>query len=257
MTASTRPAEMTLWRLEAVRLWRTRRWLIVFGVYAAFGALGPVTARYFEAIVGRVGGGVQITAPAPTPAEGIGQFLSNASQLGLLAVVVVAAGALAVDARPEFAAFLRTKVSQPWRLLLPRFVVSTAVAAAALAVGTAIAWGLTAALIGAPEAGALLVGTLYGILFLAFAVAVVAAVAGFARSQATAVFGALIVLLALPILAIADPLSAWLPSGLLGAAAAMVEGVPAAEFLRSALVTVVLTVALLAVALRRFAAREL
>jgi ABC-2 type transport system permease protein len=248
---------MTLWRLEGARLWRTRRWMIVFGVYAFFGVVGPLTARYLSAILATFGGGVEVVAPEPTPAMGIGQFLSNASQLGLLAVVVVAAGALAVDARPEFAAFLRTKVSEPWRLLLPRYVVSTAAAVAALVVGTGLAWLLTLALIGAPPAGALVGGTLYGALFLAFAVAVVTAVAGYARSQATTVFGALILLLVLPILAIADPVADWLPSDLVGAAAAMVEGAPAGEFVRSALVTVVLTAAALALGLRRFLTREL
>jgi ABC-2 type transport system permease protein len=258
VTAATgRPPAMTLWRLERARLWRTHRWMIVVGVYAAFGALGPVTARYFDAILTRFGGDLEVTVPDPTPAAAVGQFLSNTSQLGLLAVVVVAAGALAVDARPEFAAFLRTKVSQPWRLLLPRYVASTVVAGLALVLGTAIAWVLTASLIGAPPAVGLLLGTAYGLLYLAFAVAVVAAMAGYTRSQATTVFGALILLLALPILGIADAVAVWLPSELVGAAAAMTEGVPASEYVRSAVVTLAVTAAALAVALRRFAAREL
>jgi ABC-2 type transport system permease protein len=257
VTGTGTSSSMTLWRLESARLWRTHRWLIVVGLYAAFGALGPVTARYFDAILARFGGGIEVTVPEPTPGAAIGQFLSNTSQLGLLAVVVVAAGALTLDARPEFAAFLRTKVSQPWRLLLPRYVASTAVAGLALALGTGIAWLLTASLIGSPPAVPLLLGTVYGLLYLAFAVAVVAAVAGYTRSSATTVFGALILLLALPILGIADTVAVWLPSELVGAAAAMTEGVPAGEYLRSAVVTAVLTVAALAVALRRFAAREL
>jgi ABC-2 type transport system permease protein len=249
---------MTLWRLERARVWRTRRWLIVVGVYAFFGALGPVTARYMEQILTRFGGGVEIAAtPPPTPANAIGQFLGNAGQLGLLAVVVVAAGALAVDARPELAAFLRTKVSSAWRLLLPRYATSVALAGGALVLGTAVAWVLTAALIGAPPAGPLVVGTLYGLLFLAFAVAVVAALAGYTRSQATTVFAALAVLLAFPLIGIVDVVGAWLPSELLGAAAAMVEGAPASDFARPVLVTLVATAALLVVAVRRFDQREL
>jgi ABC-2 type transport system permease protein len=259
MTAvATAPsARMTLWRLELARLWRTRRWLIVVGVYGFFGAIGPLTARYMEEIITRFGGGVEMTAPPPTPAAGIGQFVGNASQLGLLAVVVVAAGALALDARPELAAFLRTKVQQPARLLLPRYVVSTVAAAVGLVVGTALAHALTVALIGAPPAGAVIVGTLYGILFLAFAVALVAVVAGYTRTQATAVFAALIILLMFPIFGIADAIQVWLPSELLAAVAAMVEGAPAGDYVRSAVVTVVVTIGLLIVAVRRFGAREL
>ena len=44
------------------------------------------------------------------PADGIAQFVGNASQIGLLVVVLVAASALAFDARREMAVFLRTRV---------------------------------------------------------------------------------------------------------------------------------------------------
>jgi ABC-2 type transport system permease protein len=257
-TARALPPAMTLWRLELLRVWRTRRWLLVLGVYAFFGVLGPVTARYLEDILTRFGGGVEITAaPPPTPATAIGQFIGNAGQLGLLAVLVVAAGALALDTRPELAAFLRTKVPSPSRLLLPRYVVTTALAGSALLTGTVVAWLLTAALIGRPPTGPLVVGTLLGALFLAFAVAVVAAVAGYTRSQAGTVFAALAVLLALPVVGIVDAVGVWLPSQLLGAAAALVDGVPAGEYARPVVVTVVATATLLALAVRRFAAREL
>lgn len=64
-------------------------------------------------------------------------------------------------------------------------------------------------------------------------------------------------LLAFPVISIWGPLGPWLPSELVGAAAALVEGAPAGDFVRAALVTVVATLALLAVALRRFSLREL
>jgi ABC-2 type transport system permease protein len=252
------PAPMTLWRLERARVWRTHRWLIVVGVYAFFGALGPLTARYMAVILERFGGGMEIAgAPPPSPASAIGQFLGNAGQLGLLAVVVVAAAALAVDARPELAAFLRTKVTSSGRLLLPRYLTSVGIAAVALALGTVVAGALTTTLIGAPPVFPLVVGTLYGALFLAFAVAVVAALAGFTRSPVTTVFAALAVLLVFPVVGVVDTIGAWLPSELLGAAAAMVDGAPAGDFARSAVVTVMAIAALLVVAVRRFGAREL
>ena len=48
------------------------------------------------------------------------QYVSNVSQIGLLVAVVVAAGALAFDAKPEMGVFLRTRVSQIWDILVPR-----------------------------------------------------------------------------------------------------------------------------------------
>ena len=258
MTGRTRTtAPMTLWRLERVRLLRTHRWMILFGVFALTGVLGALGARYMNELVERFAGEVTIVAPDPRPVDGIIQFVSNATQLGVLAVVVVAAGALTVDAKPELAAFLRTKVTRAAILLVPAYTVTAVATVAALVVGTALTWVLTEALIGPLPAGSVLVGTLYGALFYVFAVAVVAAVAGYTRGQAATVFGALGALLLLPIVGIIDPVAAWLPSRLATAVAALVEGAPAGEFTRAAVVSVVATVALLALAAHRLERREL
>ncbi len=248
---------MTLWRLEWLRLVRTHRWMIIVGAYLLFGVVGPLTAAYLQDIIGQFGGEMTIVAPDPTPADGIGQFIGNASQLGLLAVIIVGVGALAVDARPELAAFLRTRVPRAWTLLLPRYVATLSVAAAALVIGTGAAWGLTSALIGDLPAAAMIVGTLSGILYLAFAVAVLAAVSGFTRSQPTTVFAALAVLLVLPLIGLVPAIKPWLPSELISAVAAMVAGAPAGDFVRAVATTVVATAGLLALATHRFGRREL
>jgi ABC-2 type transport system permease protein len=248
---------MTLWRLEVTRLVRTHRWMILFGAFGLFGVLGPVTARYLNEIVQRLGEGVVITAPEPRPVDGLIQFVSNTSQIGLLAVVVVAASSLTLDAKPEVSAFLRTKVARAGTLVLPGAVVIAAAAIAALVVGTALAWVLTDALIGSLPAGPMVIGTAYGALYLAFVVAVVAAVAGFTRGQAATVFGALGVLLALPIVGVLDPIRPWLPSELLTAVAAMVEGAAAGDFARAVAVTLLATAGLIALAARGVERREL
>lgn len=248
---------MTLWRLEWLRLVRTHRWMIVVGVYLLFGIMGPLTAAYMQDILGQFGGEMTIVAPDPTPADGVNQFIGNASQIGLLAVIIVGVAALAVDARPELAAFLRTRVPRAWTLLLPRYLVTLGVAAAALVLGTGVAWALTTALIGGLPAVAMVVGTLYGILYLAFAVAVLAAFSGVTRSQPTAVFAALAVLLALPIVGLLPPVKPWLPSELISAVAAMAAGAPASDFGRAVATTIVATGGLLALATHRFGRREL
>lgn len=248
---------MTLWRLEVARLVRTHRWMILFGVYTLFGVLGALTARYFAEIVERFGEGVAIPAAEPRPVDGITQFVGNASQLGVLAVVVVAASGLTLDAKPELAAFVRTKVTRPGRLVLAPYTVSVVAAVAALAAGTFAAGALTASLIGPLPVWPLLLGTVLGAAYLAFAVAVVAAVAGYTRGQATTVFGALGLLLLLPIVGALDTLGPWLPSVLPSAVAALVEGASPSEFIRALAVTVCSTGGLLALAASRFERREL
>lgn len=255
-TTARRPT-MTLWRLEVLRLVRTHRWMILFGVYAALAALSALTARYFNEIMERFGEGVEFTATEPQPVDAIIQYVSNTSQIGVLAVVVVAASSLTIDAKPEQAAFLRTKVSRPAQLLVAPYTVTVAAACAAMATGTVIVSLLTETLIGPLPLWRVVLGTALGACYLAFAVAVVAAVAGFTRGQATTVFGALGVLLSLPIIGLFEPIQQWLPSELVAGLAAMVDGAPVSEFARALVVTAIATSALLTVAAIRFERREL
>jgi len=248
---------MSLWRLELLRMIRTHRWVILVGVYGFFGVLGPVTGRYMAEIVGNFAGEVTIEVPDPRPVDGILQFVSNTTQLGLLAVVIVAASALAIDARIEVSAFLRTRVDHTRRLLVPRFVAVAATATLALVAGTGIAWSLTAILLGGLPAADMLLGTVFGALYLAFAVAVVAAAGAIVRGMLPTVFAALTVLIALPLIGVIPPVGPWLPSHLVNAVVALVEGAPATDFLRAAGVAIVSTPALLALASWRSERREL
>ncbi|MEX2562604.1 MAG: hypothetical protein WD358_05050, partial [Nitriliruptoraceae bacterium] len=165
--------------------------------------------------------------------------------------------ALAVDARPEIAAFLRTRVSKPADLVWPRYVVVTVTSATGLVVGTIVAVATTVILIGELPIGRVVAGTGFGIAYLAFATAAVAAIAGFLRSQLVVVFATIVALLTLPILGIVEAIRPWLPSSLLMSVAAIVAGEPSTEYLRALAVTVVATTGLLAIAIRRVAIREM
>lgn len=248
---------MTLWRLELLRMFRTHRWMILVGIYLTFGILGPLMGRFMGEILGNFAGEVTIEVPEPRPVDGIGQFVSNTTQLGLLAVVIVGASALAVDARTEVAAFLRTRVDHVARLLWPRYVVVALTAVLALLTGTAAAWTLTEILLGPLPVDAMLFGTLLGALYLAFAAAVLTAAGAVARGMLPTVFIGLGVLLALPLLGVLPSLQPWLPSHLVTAVTALIEGAPARDYLRAAAVTVASIPALLAVASWRLRRRDL
>jgi ABC-2 type transport system permease protein len=249
---------MTLWRLELLRLVRTRRAVALGAVFAFFGFLGPLTARYLGEIIDRFGSGdLTVIVPDPVPADGIEQFASSAFQIGLLVAVVVAAGALALDAIPEMSIFLRTRVRSAARLVVPRYVVTTVAAAAAYLVGVGIAWYETVVLLGAPHVGGMLGGTLLGMLYLAFAVAVAAAVGSRLGGVVGTVGATLLILLALPIVGIADAAGRWLPSHLVGAQVALVRDGRFGDYLGAAGVTLVLIAGLLVAAVRSAERREL
>lgn len=249
---------MTLLRLEIMRLVRTRRWMLVVGVYAFFGLTGPLLARYLNEILDRFGGGeIVVTSHDPQPVDGIVQFLSNASQLGVLAVIVVAAGSLAIDARPEIAAFLRTRVTHSRVLLFPRLVAVSVTVVIALVVGTASAWALTGSLLGALPTGAMVIGTLLGALYLVVVVAIVAATATFTRSVVGTVFATLAIVIAMPMVALVPAVAPWLPSELLAAIAGLVEGEAVSAYARAVVTSMLAITALIAVAVRRSERREL
>jgi len=252
---------MTLWQLEWLRLWRTRRWIALLGVYVFFGLVGPLSARYLGEIVKFAGGeleGATIVFPPPTPADGLAQFVSNAMQVGTLVVVVVAAGALAFDAVPEMGVFLRSRVPDIRRILAPRFLVTVGAVSASFILGSLAAWYETWVLIGAPDAAAVLAGTGYGLVFLVFVIALVAAVASRARSVLGTVIIAIVILLTMPVIGVLAGVARWLPTHLAGALGALPAGdVTASAYLGLAVGTLVVSVGLLWFAERMARRREL
>ncbi len=248
---------MTLWRMELLRLVRTGRIWIIVGIYVLFGVIGPLGARYLPEILERFGGGIEVVVPPPTALDGMGQFASNAGQIGLLAVLAVAAAALTFDARPEWAAFLRTRTDAVRRLVVPRVVASSVAGGLGLAVGSVVAAVLTGVLIAPVPVGDLVLGTLVGALYLTFAVAVVAVAASIATQTMGAVLVSVGVLLVLPVLQLLPVIEDWVPSRLLGATTALMAGAAPRDLLPAVVVTVLVVPVLLAVAERRLARREL
>ncbi|HEY5476774.1 MAG TPA: hypothetical protein VIK11_08650 [Tepidiformaceae bacterium] len=251
---------MSLWRLEVLRLVRTRRWVALFSVYLFFGFLGPVTARYLRDIVSFAGGdrsGVTITFPAAIPADGMARYVSNAVQIGTLVTVVVAAGALAFDSPPEMGVFLRSRVNRVSSILLPRLVIPFLAASAAFVIGALAAWYETWALIGALDTSRLLLGIGFGIVFIAFVVALVAAVAQWSRGLLATVMASVVALLVLPILGIASAVGRWLPTSLAQALANLPAGGEISPYIGASVVTMVSIAGLVWLALIGARRREL
>ena len=246
---------MTLLRLEWLRMLRTRRWIVLFGIFLFFGLIGPLTARYLAEIIQRFGG-VEVPLPDPVPADGITQYSSNALQIGLLAVVVIAAQALGLDNRPEVAAFFRTRVESTTRLLFPRVAVVGVTAVAAFAAGTAAAWYETVVLIGSLPVGRLWLGAALGAIYILFVVVLTAAITTATNSALSTTLLVIGVLLFLPVLGLVPSIGQWLPSALPGAIDGLVRDRLPSEFAQATAVAVVTVALLWWVAVRRFARRE-
>lgn len=232
---------MTLMRLELIRLFRTRRFLMLLGIFGFFGVLGPLTARYLPEIVERFGAGVEIAVPPPTAELAMAQYLGNALQIGVLAVAFVAAASLAFDARLEMAVFLRTRAAIA-EIVSPRYIVNMGAATLTFLVGSVVAFVTTALLIETPDVFGSVVGSLLVALYFCFAVALAGLTAGLVRSvpgTALITVGALIVL---GIVGLVPPLGTWLPSELVGAYDALIAG-GSFEYWESVVMTLVLSAA--------------
>ncbi len=247
---------MSVWRLEVLRLFRTMRWIGLLGSFLLFGIGMPILTRYQDALLRHLGGDVQVIVPPATPPQGVAAYLQNAMQIGLLVSVLIAAGSLAFDAKPEWAAFLRTRAPSLRSLVVPKFAVNAAACATCFVVGLIAAWIGTVTLIGSVPVGAVVFGAAFGASYLAFAIAVVACTAAMTRSVIGAGGIALVVLIVLPILAQIPVLEPWLPSALVGSPTALAEGEAATGFLRAAGVSLLATVALVWLSTRLMARRE-
>jgi ABC-2 type transport system permease protein len=246
---------MSAWRLELLRLWRTRRLVMLAGTFLLLGFGIPVLTYYLPDIVRHAGSGVTIIAPEQTPADAIQGFGSNAGQLGTLVVAIVAAGSLALDARPALAAFYRTRLHGAVRLLLPRYAMVTAAALGALVVGTLAAWYETAVLLGHVPPGALAGGLALTALWFCFTTSVVALFTTVTRSVLGAVGASIALMLALALAGSVPALSSWVPTRLAGSAADLMRHTTAGVW-HAVLVTALASVAALVVALVRIGRRE-
>ena len=251
-----RSRPMSTWRLEWLRLTRSRRWIALVAVYLVFGLIGPVMAKYMAGLLEHVQSGITITVPPPQPKDGIVNYLSQVGQIGLIVVVAIAAGAMSFDARRGISTFLRTRAKGMWTLVAPRFTVNAVAAVLAYTLGLLAAWYETALLLGSLPVGAMLAGLLCESAYLVFAVAVVAASASLARSTLGTVGIALAALIVLSLVGSIGAVHDWLPSTLSGATVELLSTTQLSDYAASLLTAIAASVLLAAVAVARLGRRE-
>lgn len=214
---------MTLWRVEWLRIWRTRTVWILFGIFIFFGVLGPLTAQFLPEIVERAGVAGEIDLPPTSPELAMSQYVGNALQIGVLAIAFIAATALAFDSKPEVAVFYRTRATIA-EILTPRYVVIAVTAVAAFFSGILIAFALSTALIGTPDALATLKGSALIALYIVLAVALVGLMSSLISSVPGAALLGIGTLIVLGIATMVPYVGPWLPSYLVGGFDTLVAG---------------------------------
>jgi ABC-2 type transport system permease protein len=248
---------MSPWRLELLRLLRTRRLVAVVAIFVILGFGGPVLVHYLpELVKGSTTKGVEVILPKPKPVDGIQNFGNNISSLGTLVVVIVAAATFSIDANPVIAIFYRTRVRKPAALLLPRFVSVITASVVALALGTLGAWYETAVLIGSLPVGPLMVGFLLEALWLFFACSVVALFSSVVRSVLAVAGAAVGLFLALALLENFSGVVSWMPTSLAQSAPDLI-GQPAGPLWHAVMITLAASLLAVGIAVNRLGKREI
>ncbi|MDX6352961.1 MAG: type transport system permease protein [Streptomyces sp.] len=245
------------WRVELLRINRTRRLLVLAALQIFLGATGPLVARYAQQIFSRVSGSsaVTITVAAPRPADGILGYYKSAMQVGLVACAVVTALAVCMDSRPALSVFYRTR-SNTSRLMAPRLALTLLAACGTYTLGFLFAWYETLVLIGAPAVVPTVETWSLGLGYTAFAVVLTFIVSGFSTSSLASVGTTVAVMILLPVLGGVRVLSDWVPSRLTTLPPDIYHGVSHPSPVPPVLVTVAIAVAGGALALRRVSRRR-
>ena len=84
---------------------RTLRLVVLAIVFASFGILSPLTARYLPDLINSLGAdqlGIVITLPPPSLTDAVDQLLKNVSQFGVLAAILLAMGSVATEKDRSF-----------------------------------------------------------------------------------------------------------------------------------------------------------
>lgn len=252
---------MNLWKLEWLRLLRTRRILILFAVFVIFGFGEPLLIRYLPDIISHSSNAnssnLKITVVSkPTATEGFTGYINEVSGLGLIVTLILAAYSLAIDAKVRLSTYYRTRTTKATDLLLPRFTVITVATLGAFIAGTLTAWYETTAVLGHSAAPSVIAGMLLTCLYWIFCIATVALAASIVRSIMATVGLAFAILVLAGLLTI-QTLDQWNPATLATSMNAILSAKHTASFyLKPSLVTVGFILLFLAIALLRIQTRE-
>ncbi len=156
---------------ELTEQWRTYRFLVIVVVFVAFaGLLSPIVAKLapelLKSMASSSGQTVIIQLPEPTVADVIAQFLKNLTQIGVIALILVAMGTVALERERGTAATVLSKPVSRLSFLLAKFTALTLVFAVSLALAAAVCYYYTVVIFGHLDAGLFLRVSLLAALYL-------------------------------------------------------------------------------------------
>jgi len=241
--------------------WRTYRFLVIAVVFVAFaGLLSPITAKLtpelLKSLTASTGQAISIQLPEPTAADALAQFLKNLTQIGVIALILVTMGTVALERERGTAATVLSKPVSRLSFLLAKFAALTLTFAASLILAALACWYYTVVLFGSLDAGLFLRLSLLAALYLWVWLAVTFLCSALFKSQIAAGGLAFGVYVASSLLGAVPRLKDYLPGALIEGAGKLSVGAPA-DVGRAVVVSLILVAACLLAAWRIFERHEL
>ena len=217
-----------LWK-EITEQWRSYRLVVVAAVLAAFGILGPLSAKYLPLMLAQMPGvpqGLADVLPEPDAAMAMSEYLDNLTQFGVILAILI-----------PMAAVVGEKAGGTAEVTLSKPVSRAAfLGAKLLAHGLTIGVGVLFAAIGGfyytgilftwPPVGTFVAANVLVLVYLLLFVSLTLLASTLARSQLAAAGMSFGMLLAVGLLGAIPSLGRWLPGAVLGWARGLVMGAP-------------------------------
>jgi len=140
---------LVFFKKEWMELVRTKKFFILLCVFALFGMLGPVSARYMQDIIAlAMGNTMQITLPSTTWIDSWGQFYSNLSQMGGICIIFLFMGCITGEKQSGSAALTLTKNLSHTSFVMAKFAAAAVIFLTSLVLAVLICFGYTYLLFG-------------------------------------------------------------------------------------------------------------
>ena len=239
---------------------RTNRLLVVVAIFAIFGIISPLTAKYTPELLKLLGtgnGGVTVTVPTPTVHDAIAQFIKNVAGTGILVAVLLPMGIVAREKERGTAAFVLTKPLTRSAFLAAKLVALSLTLVAGIAVAALATYWYTAILFTPIPAGGFIAASLLVLLSLLVYASFTFLGSTLLNSQLPAAGVGLAGWIVISILGIIPNIEQYTPAGLLDPASQLALGLAPQHLGVSIVASVALLVVVVVLAWLGFRGQEI
>jgi ABC-2 type transport system permease protein len=246
-------------RKELIEIRRTWRLWVLPGILLFVAITSPILAEITPELVRSLAKdqpGVVIEIPDPVALDAYRQFISQVSQLVLLALIIASAGIVSGESRAGTAILVLTKPVSRTAFVVAKVIAQATLLIVATASAAVICWGVTLAIFGTAPVAELVESTALWLLLALLFVCLMTLLSVLVSAQAGAAGAGIALYFVLSILSQWGPAQHASPAGLFTATTSVIDG-DSVPILIPVLTTLLLGALCLIAALWRFNREEL